>query len=108
MAKWRKRFEAWAAASAPVGVDEVESILNRVFGDRLTEHAGGSHRWTVDVSEIAGLHRDFQFGRIGLPVKGGKQVKAAYLRIAYRAAAALELLENDEEDRNEEDEDQAD
>ena len=62
MAKWRKRWEAWSAAKQPIPTDEVEAMLTRIFGDRVKEHEGTSHRWTVDVPELAGREDDFKFG----------------------------------------------
>jgi hypothetical protein len=99
MGKWHRRFKAWATAKQPVSVDEVESIIHRVFGDRVDEHGGTSHRWTIRVPEIKDEHADFHYGMIGVPEKG-KSVKAPYLRIAYRAAVCLDLFqdENDEQD----------
>lgn len=103
MAKWRKRFEAWRSARAPVPVDEGGALLERVFGDRVTVHKGGSHRWTVDVSDIRDRHVDFQFGLIGLPVRGGKCVLPAYCKVAYRAAVELGLLAEEGDDAQEDD-----
>ncbi|HRI45345.1 MAG TPA: hypothetical protein PLL78_14600 [Fimbriimonadaceae bacterium] len=101
MAKWRKRFDAWATARQPVPVSEVEALLTRVFGDRVVVHPGGSHRWTVDVPELVEVHDDFKFGQIGMPVSGGKHVKAIYCQIAFEAASLLGLL-RDEDDEPEE------
>src|SRR5438046_108781 len=102
LSKWRKKFAAWQAAKQPVSVDEVETILKKVFGDRLREHEGSSHRWTVDVPELTNAHRDYQFGEIGFPVKNGQKVKGMYLQIAFDAAERLGLPE----ERNAEGEDE--
>ena len=106
MAKWRKRFAAWQAAKQPVSVDEVESILHRVFGDRVCEHEGTSHRWTVKVPELADQDEDFKFGEIGIPVKSGQYVKGIYLQIAYQAATMLGLPSEEETDEAEEDDEE--
>ncbi len=103
MAKWRKRFAAWATAKQPVSVEEVESLIYRVFDDRVRRHDGGSHRWRVDVDEIKEIDDDFSLGTIGFPIKGGKAVKTAYLRIAYRAAVLLDLFQDDEDEQDDED-----
>lgn len=103
MAKWRKRFEAWETAKQPISTDEVESVLLKVFGGRLREHKGGSHRWTVDVPELVNVHDDFQFGQIGFPVSKGTSVKAKYCQIAYEAARLLGLPMKEEDESGEDD-----
>ncbi len=101
MAKWRKRFNAWAAAKQPIATEEVEAVLTKVFGARVREHKGGSHRWTVDVPELVDAHADFSFGQIGFPVHKGQTVKAKYCQIAYEAALLLGLPEEDNEEPEE-------
>jgi len=103
MSKWKKRFSAWQTAKQPISVDEVEALLFKVFGNRVREHHGTSHRWTVDVPELVNANDDFCFGRIGFPVSGGKVVKAKYCQIGYQAAQLLGLLENEENEPNEDD-----
>ncbi len=101
MAKWRKRFEAWKTAKQPISTDEVESLLYRVFKDRVIEHEGTSHRWTVDVSELVDQHDDFKFGEIGFPVSKGTSVKAKYCQIAFDAAQLLGLPSEAQDDSEE-------
>ncbi len=107
MAKWRKRFLAWETAKQPIARDEVESILHRVFGDRVTVHEGGSHRWTVSTPELVEHAVEFQFGHFGIPLKGGREVKARYCQTAHKAALLLGLLEEADDDEDEEQEDDA-
>ena len=102
MAKWRKRFEAWANAKQPVSVEEVESTIYKVFGDRVRRHDGGSHRWRIDVAELQGIDKDFLLGSIGIPVRG-KVVLPCYLKIAYRAAELLDLPQEHDNEQDDED-----
>jgi hypothetical protein len=102
MAKWRKRFEAWATAKQPVSVEEVEATIFRVFGDRVRRHDGGSHRWRIDVDELKDVDNDFLLGSIGIPVRG-KVVLPCYLKIAYRAAQLLDLPQENEDEQDDED-----
>ncbi len=100
MARWQKRFRAWASARSPISVDEVEPLLHRVFGSRVVVHEGGSHRWTVAVPELGGHEDDFHFGHFGVPVKGGQWVKARYCQIAYEAAERLGLPDVGDDDED--------
>lgn len=97
MAKWRKRFEAWATARQPIPVAEVEAVLLKVFGDRVREATGSSHRWMIEVNELQGMAGPFVTGLIAIPVSGGQVVKAPYCRMCYEAATILDLV-NDEDD----------
>lgn len=97
MAKWKKRFEAWQSAKQPIPKAEVESILIRVFGDRVTVNEGTSHQWIVDVSELQGLDSAFVTGMIVVPLSGGQVVKAPYCRLCYEAAGLLGLPEEEDE-----------
>lgn len=58
---------------------------------------GTSHRLKVLVPELRTDPRyaddpDFRFGFFNIVVSGGTEVKAPYLRIAYKAASGLGLL----------------
>ena len=99
MAKWKKRFELWATARQPVSVKEVESIIHKVFGDRVGERTGTSHRWAVDVPELVNGDDDYRFGFFGIPVKSGKVVLPIYCQIAYEAARQLGLPEEKENEQ---------
>lgn len=105
MAKWRKRFAAWADARAPIPVDEAGALLTRIFGERLAEHTGTSHKWTIETPELIGVSKDFQHGRFGVPVKRGTHVLAPYVRVAFQAAALLDLFDPDR--NHEQDDDDA-
>ncbi|MEO7453558.1 MAG: hypothetical protein ABIV13_02205 [Fimbriimonadales bacterium] len=102
MARWRKRFEAWANAKQPVSVREVEATIYKVFEDRVRRHDGGSHRWRIDVNELQGVDKDFLLGSIGIPVRG-KVVLPCYLKIAYRAAELLGLPQEHDNEQDDED-----
>lgn len=104
MAKWLKKFRAWENAREPAQAAEVEAILGRVFGSLLTESKGTSHRWKIDVSDIAHLGADYKWGQIGICVHHGATVKAAYLNLAYRAADDLRLLDDLANEEKSEDE----
>ncbi len=106
MAAWKKKFERWKNASAPVDVAEVESLLPRVFGSRLREQTGGSHRWHIDVTELQG-EPGFVLPTLGVPVRGGQKVIPVYLRNVYDAAERLGLYPPpDDEENAEEDEEE--
>lgn len=91
MAAWKKKFERWKNASSPVDVEEVENLLPRIFGDRVRETSGTSHRWQIDVSEIVGKE-GFVLPVLPIPVRGGQKVLPVYLQRAYEAAELLELF----------------
>lgn len=104
MAQWRKKFERWENASAPIDVDEVKALLPRIFGDRLREAQGTSHRFQIDVHELQG-EPDFTLGVLPIPVRGGKKVIPVYLRNAYRAATLLGLYPPEDNPKEYPDED---
>lgn len=103
MAAWKKKFERWKDASSPVDVKEVETLLPRVFGARLREAKGTSHRWHIDVAELVG-EPGFVLPNLPIPVRGGRKVLPIYLQNAYRAAELLDLYppQDPEQDQNEE------
>jgi hypothetical protein len=105
MAKWLKRFRAWETAKQPIQRREVEAVLQRVFGDRVTVNKAGSHRWTVSVPELAESDPDFRFGQFTIPLDRGRRVKAPYCQLAYRAALSLGLLDDRDDDAENDDED---
>ena len=90
VAQWKKKFERWRNASAPVDVEEVENLLPRIFGERLRIAQGTSHRFQIDVSDLTD-HPDFALGNLPVPVRGGQKVLPVYLRRAYQAAELLGL-----------------
>lgn len=105
MAAWKKKFERWKNAKAPVDVAEVEALLSRVFGSRLREQTGTSHRWHIDVTE---LQNEPGFALPNLPVcVRGNKVIPIYLQRAYEAAERLGLYPPpDDEDETDEDDTQ--
>ena len=103
MAAWKKKFERWQNASAPVDVEEVASLLPRIFGSRLREAKGTSHRWHIDVEELVG-EPGFVLPNLPIPVRGGQKVLAVYLQRAYEAANLLGLYPPEIEEENENDE----
>lgn len=107
MAAWKKRFERWQNASSPVDVAEVEALIPRVFGSRVRESKGTSHRWHIDVSELAG-QPGFVLPDLPIPVRGGQKVLPVYLQRMYEAATLLRLYppeqEVEEENQNQNDE----
>lgn len=105
VAAWKKKFERWKNARSPVDVAEVEKLLPRVFGSRLREAPGTSHRWHIDVAELVG-RPGWVLPNLPIPVRGGQKVIAVYLQRAYQAAELLGLYppENAVEHENEEDE----
>ena len=103
VAAWKKKFERWKNASAPVDVKEVEKLLPRVFGSRLREAKGTSHRWHIDVSELAG-RPGFVLPNLPVPVRGGQKVLAPYLQRVYEAAELLGLYPPDSEGEDSEEE----
>lgn len=102
MAAWKKKFERWKNASSPVDVDEVEALLQRVFGSRLREAKGTSHRWHIDVTELVG-EPGFVLPSLTICVRGSKVI-AIYLQNAYKAAESLELYPPKEEEKPEDEE----
>jgi hypothetical protein len=106
MAKWRKRFRAWVAAKQPVSVEEVESLVFRIFGERVRVQEGGSHRWNIEVPELKGTDT-YQWGNIEVPVKNGRTVIARYLKLMYRASVELGLFEEDEDGQDDNDDDES-
>ena len=103
MAAWKKKFERWKDARSPVDVEEVEKLLPRIFGSRLREAAGTSHRWHVDVSELVG-QPGWVLPILPIPVRGGQKVIPIYLQRAYEAAELLGLYPSENEAENEKDE----
>ena len=102
MAAWKKKFQRWKNASAPVDVAEVESLLPRVFGSKLRVQTGTSHQWHIDVSEIQG---EPGFALPNLPLcRRGNKVIAIYLQRAYAAAELMGLFPPPTEDEEDEDE----
>lgn len=104
MAAWKKKFERWKNAKAPLDVEEVENLLPRIFGERLRESKGTSHRWQIDVAELVG-EPGWALPNLPIPVRNGQRVLAPYLQRAYEAAELLGLYppeENEKEIENEE------
>lgn len=103
MAQWQRKFEKWQYAKTPVNADEAESILSRVFGERLRVVSGTSHRYQISVPELKS-NLKYQFGHITIPLTGGQAIKAPYLQKAYEAALLLGLYGGGQE-RKADDED---
>ena|SRR5947209_20594646 len=90
MARWQKSFDKWRTAKAPVNVDEVVPLLNRVFGDRFVVNPQAKHEYQISVPELREDPR-FRFEILVLPTVGGQKVKAFYLQRAYEVAVLLGL-----------------
>lgn len=101
MPGWVKDFQRWKGQKTALRVGEFESAMKRVFGSRVREVSGTSHRWIIDVSELRG-DPEFSRGIITIPVAGGQVVKAGYVKICFRAAELLELFppKEDTDDEN--------
>lgn len=106
MGKRNKNFEKWERAKAPVSADKVKSIIDDIFAGRIKIGEGTSHRYKIQVPELKDLPK-YQFGLIVVPLKGGQEVKAAYLQTLYEAAILLgiyppqEAAEDGQEDDDE-------
>ena len=79
---------------------EVEKLLPRVFGARVRENSGTSHRWQIDVSELVGKP-GFTLPNMPICVRGGQKVLPVYLQNAYKAAELLGLYPPETEDEEE-------
>ncbi len=106
MAAWKKKFESWESASAPVAVEKVEPLLRRVFGERFRKAEGTSHQFHLDVAELVGKP-GWVLPVLPIPVRGGQKVLAPYLQRAFQAAELLELYppKADDEEETQDDED---
>jgi len=94
--KWLDEFESWNTAKSPRNHGRVKAALKRVFGDRLeiTTGSGGSHDYKIRVPELRALgYPEYRYGFVRVVLKGGQQIKAPYLKEAYRAA--MRLVEHD-------------
>lgn len=107
MAQWQRKFAKWKSVKSPVSADEVDTLLKKVFVDRLQKIDGTSHEHKITVPELIDNHK-YQFGFLIIPIKGGQQVKAPYLQKAYEAATLLGLFPPQLEAGEENDDDQDD
>ena len=96
MTRWAKELERWRTASGKQNAEEVGALLYRVFGSRVEERKGTSHRYKVNVPELR-TYKGFEAGFFNVAVSGDQAVKPVYLQNAYRAAKLLEQLAAEEE-----------
>jgi len=100
-----KNFEKWERAKSPVSADKVKAIIDRVSAGRIKVGEGTSHRYKIQVPELKDLPA-YQFGLITIPLKGGQEVKAAYLQTLYEAATLIGLYSPESEDADGEENDE--
>ncbi len=103
MGRRNKSFEKWKDAKSPISADTVETVVNEIFAGRVKPGEGSSHLYKIQVPELKHLPK-YQFGLVTLPLKGGQQVKAFYLKQLYEAALLLELYPPKEDTEGETDE----
>ncbi len=101
ISKRDKILADWINQRQPnVTVETVEAILKYYFGANFAKATGaGSHQFRVSHPALFG-HPHFVGGTLSVPVAGGQNVKAIYLK---RIAEAIALVKEAEQKKAEKD-----